>query len=87
MYPASVVDCCSRMLVRFAIAGHSDHGSPCAASQFQTSCRNFIVPWSMAAVGTSADNSLAESFNASGNESFLTVANQLVCRQDVFARL
>ncbi len=49
--------------------------------------RSFIVPWSMAAVGTSADNSLAESFNASGNESFLTVANQLVCRQDVFARL
>ena len=49
--------------------------------------RSFIVPRSMAAVGTSADNSLAESFNASGNESFLTVSNQLVCRQDVFARL
>mgnify|MGYP002722969389 FL=1 len=41
---------------------HSDHGSVYTSSQFQATCRRLGVTQSMGAVGTSADNSLAESF-------------------------
>lgn len=43
---------------------HSDHGSVYTSSQFQATCKRLGVTQSMGAVGTSADNSLAESFNA-----------------------
>ena len=43
---------------------HSDHGSVYTSSQFQATCKRLGVAQSMGAVGTSADNSLAESFNA-----------------------
>ncbi len=43
---------------------HSDHGSVYTSKEFQQSCRDLGVIQSMGAVGTSADNALAESFNA-----------------------
>ena len=77
---------------RGSLAGaifHSDHGSVYASSQFQATCRRLNVTQSMGAVGTSADNSLAESFNATLKREVLkdkkVFANQLVCRRDVFA--
>ena len=76
---------------RGSLAGaifHSDHGSVYASSQFQATCRRLNVTQSMGAVGTSADNSLAESFNATLKREVLknkkVFANQLVCRQEVF---
>ncbi|MFI7004883.1 IS3 family transposase [Nocardia sp. NPDC050175] len=54
-------------LTRGSLAGavfHSDHGSQYAAKDFAALCTNLGVTQSMGAVGTSADNALAESFNA-----------------------
>ncbi|OIR46029.1 transposase [Corynebacterium sp. NML130628] len=77
---------------RGSLAGaifHSDHGSVYTSSQFQATCRRLQVTQSMGAVGTSADNSLAESFNATLKREVLkdnkVFANQLICRRDVFA--
>lgn len=67
---------------------HSDHGSVYTSGDFQDTCRNFKVRQSMGAIGASADNALAESFNAALKREVLkdvkTFANQLVCRRDVF---
>ncbi len=43
---------------------HADHGSEYTSRDFATICRELGVTQSMGAVGTSADNALAESFNA-----------------------
>lgn len=43
---------------------HSDHGSVYTSKAFSSRCTMLGVTQSMAAVGTSADNALAESFNA-----------------------
>ena len=43
---------------------HSDHGSVYASKAYAALCEQLTVVQSMGAVGTSADNSLAESFNA-----------------------
>jgi len=68
---------------------HSDYGSVYTSSQFQAVCRRLNVTQSMGAVGSSADNSLAESFNAALKREVLkdqkVFSNQLVCRRDVFA--
>ena len=76
---------------RGSLAGalfHSDHGSVYTSGTFQKACRDLEVRQSMGAVGTSADNALAESFNAALKREVLkddkTFANQLVCRRDVF---
>ena len=76
---------------RGSLAGalfHSDHGSVYTSGMFQKACRDLEVRQSMGAVGTSADNALAESFNAALKREVLTddktFANQLVCRRDVF---
>lgn len=76
---------------RGSLAGaifHSDHGSVYTSGDFQNTCRKFKVTQSMGAIGTSADNALAESFNAALKREVLkdakTFANQLVCRRDVF---
>lgn len=67
---------------------HSDHGSVYTSGTFQENCRQLGVPQSMGAGGTSADNALAESFNATLKREVLedekTFVNQLVCRRDVF---
>jgi transposase InsO family protein len=52
---------------RGSLAGaifHSDHGSVYTSKAYGTLCEQFRVTQSMGAIGTSADNSLAESFNA-----------------------
>jgi transposase InsO family protein len=54
-------------LTRGSLAGaifHSDHGSQYTAKDFAKFCMTLGVTQSMGAVGTSADNALAESFNA-----------------------
>ena len=43
---------------------HSDHGSVYTSLDFRNYCSSLGVRQSMTAVGTSADNALAESFNA-----------------------
>lgn len=67
---------------------HSDHGSVYTSQAFQDTCKKLGVRQSMDAVGTSADNSLAESFNAALKREVLqdskTFASQLVCRREVF---
>ncbi|MCJ7858950.1 IS3 family transposase [Corynebacterium kalidii] len=67
---------------------HSDHGSVYSSSMFRRLCSDFEVRQSMGAVGASADNSLAESFNASMKREVLkdrkSFVNQLSCRREVF---
>ena len=53
--------------LRGGLAGaifHSDHGSQYTSRDFANLCNDLGVIQSMGAVGTSADNALAESFNA-----------------------
>ncbi|WTN37333.1 IS3 family transposase [Streptomyces sp. NBC_00631] len=52
---------------RGSLAGavmHTDHGAPCTSRAFADACRQAGVRQSMSAIGSSADNALAESFNA-----------------------
>jgi len=67
---------------------HSDRGSVYTSEQYRRLCEQFGVTQSMGAIGTSADNSLAESFNASLKREVLqdepVFPSQLVCRRDVF---
>ena len=67
---------------------HSDHGSVYTSEQYRRLCERFGVTQSMGMIGTSADNSLAESFNASLKREVLkdepVFPSQLVCRRDVF---
>ncbi|SCF99646.1 Integrase core domain-containing protein, partial [Streptomyces sp. MnatMP-M27] len=44
---------------------HSDNGAQYASKEFSKVCRILAVSRSRGAVGTSADNAAAESFNAS----------------------
>ena len=44
---------------------HSDHGSTYTSKDYVRLCTDFGVTQSMGAIGSSADNALAESFNAS----------------------
>ena len=67
---------------------HSDHGSVYTSLAFRVRCSELGVAQSMGAVGTSADNALAESFNSTLKREVLrdrkVSANPLHCRQDVF---
>ncbi|GAA1182585.1 hypothetical protein GCM10009578_024790 [Streptomyces rhizosphaericus] len=52
---------------RGSLAGavmHTDHGAQCTSRAFADACRQAGVRQSMSAIGSSADNALAESFNA-----------------------
>ena len=67
---------------------HSDHGSQYTSKDFVKLCLDLGVTQSMGAVGTSADNALAESFNAAlkrevlqDNTSWFDAG---VCRREVF---
>ncbi len=90
LYLATVIDCFSRRLVGWSIAGHlrtelvlaalhaarnergnltgavfhADHGAQYTSRDFAAVCSDLGVTRSMGAVGSSADNALAESFNA-----------------------
>ncbi len=79
--------CAQRGSLKGAIF-HSDHGSVYTSKAYAKLCKRLGVAQSMGAVGTSADNSLAESFNATlkrellaGNPAF---AGPELCRRQVF---
>ena len=67
---------------------HSDHGSVYTSQAFRDHCAQLGVRQSMGTVGTSADNALAESFNATLKREVLrdrkVFDNPVICRQEVF---
>ena len=77
--------------MRGSLAGaifHTDHGAQYSAKAFAGLCQRLGVTQSMGAVGTSADNALAESFNASLKRETLQGAHawpdEHTCRREVF---
>lgn len=68
---------------------HSDHGSVYTSQVFQQQCKSLGVTQSMGGVGTSADNALAESFNATLKREVLqdrkVFETMLQCRKEVFS--
>ena len=76
---------------RGSLAGavfHSDHGSVYTSKDYARLCADLGVTRSMGAVGSSADNALAESFNATLKREVLQDAaswpGELACRRQVF---
>jgi transposase InsO family protein len=67
---------------------HSDHGSVYTSKDYARVCASLGVTQSMGAVGSSADNALAESFNAALKREVLQDAacwaDELDCRRQVF---
>lgn len=67
---------------------HSDHGSVYTSKDYAKLCADLGVTQSMGAVGSSADNALAESFNATVKREVLQDANtwpdEATCRRQVF---
>ena len=76
---------------RGSLAGavfHGDHGAQYTSRAYAELCTKLGVVQSMGAVGSSADNALAESFNATLKRELLQEAaafsDELSCRRDVF---
>src|ERR671921_778553 len=67
---------------------HSDHGAQYTSRAFAEHCRALGVTQSMGSVGTSADNALAESFNATLKRETLRGGHawpdEHTCRREVF---
>ncbi len=79
------------LATRGGLAGailHSDHGAQYTSKEFAALCARLGVRQSMGAVGTSADNALAESFNATLKRELLqgapTWPDQATCRREIF---
>jgi transposase InsO family protein len=77
--------------LRGAMAGakfHSDHGSQYTSRDFAKLCTELGVTQSMGGVGSSADNALAESFNAALKREVLqddtSWPDEHTCRREVF---
>ena len=77
--------------LRGSLAGavfHADHGSRYTSKDFANLCRELGVTQSMGGVGSSADNALAESFNAALKREVLQDrscwADAATCRREVF---
>ena len=77
--------------LRGSLAGavfHADHGSQYTSKDFATLCRELGVTQSMGGVGSSADNALAESFNAALKREILQDRScwpdAASCRREVF---
>lgn len=70
---------------------NSDHGSVYTSKDYARLCAQLEVTQSMGAVGTSADNALAESFNATLKREVLQDAvywaDEATCRREVFGWL
>ena len=114
LYLSTVIDCCSRKLVGWAVADHmrtelieealkaalvargslrgaifhADHGAQYTSQSYASLCEQLGVTLSLGGVGTSADNALAESFNATLKRETLagagTYTDQLTCRREIF---
>lgn len=76
---------------RGSLAGaifHSDHGAQYTSRDFAELCAQLGVTQSMGAVGTSADNALAEAFNATLKRELLQGTSawpdELTCRREIF---
>ncbi len=76
---------------RGSLAGavfHADHGAQYTSRAYAELCKSLGVVQSMGAVGSSADNALAESFNATLKRELLAGAaafsDELSCRREVF---
>jgi len=76
---------------RGSLAGaifHSDHGSVYTSKDYARLCADLGVTQSMGAVGSSADNALAESFNAALKREVLQDsacwADELTCHRQLF---
>jgi transposase InsO family protein len=67
---------------------HSDHGSVYTSKDYARLCAQLGVTQSMGAIGSSADNALAESFNATLKREVLqdaaTWPDEATCRREVF---
>ena len=67
---------------------HSDHGSVYTSRDYAKLCGQLGVTQSMGAVGTSADNAMAESFNATLKREVLqdaaVWADEATCRREIF---
>lgn len=67
---------------------NADHGSVYTSKDYARLCKDLGVTQSMGAVGTSADNALAESFNATLKREVLQDAacwsDELTCRRQLF---
>lgn len=67
---------------------HSDHGAQYTSKDFAKLCARLGVTQSMGAVGTSADNAMAEAFNATLKREILQGApcwpDELTCRREIF---
>ncbi len=67
---------------------HADHGSVYTSKDYAKLCGQLGVIQSLGAVGTSADNALAESFNAALKRETLagaaTYGDEVSCRREVF---
>jgi transposase InsO family protein len=79
------------LATRGTLAGaifHSDHGAQYTSKDFAELCAQLGVTQSMGAVGTSADNALAEAFNATLKRELLQGAtawsDALTCRREIF---
>lgn len=66
---------------------HSDHGSVYTSKDYAALCRAFGVTQSMGAVGSSADNALAESFNATLKRELLAGAATFLDQTDARRRV
>ena len=76
---------------RASLAGavfHADHGAQYTSRAYAELCTELGVTQSMGAVGSSADNALAESFNATLKRELLQGAaawpDELTCRREIF---
>jgi len=67
---------------------HADHGAQYTSKDYAQLCEQLAVTLSLGAVGTSADNALAESFNATLKRETLagaaTFTDEQSCRREIF---
>ena len=67
---------------------HADHGAQYTSKDYATTCDQLGVTLSLGAIGTSADNALAESFNATLKRENLagaaTFTDDQSCRREIF---
>lgn len=70
---------------RGSLAGvqmHTDHGRQYTSSKFQSVCRRLGMMQSMGRIGSSADNAMAESFNATLKRETLQGARRRASKEE-----